>query len=492
MLKKIIKNTIKLSLFFGLYLFADGISFMDAWSKVIENSYALKAKKENINSAKFKQLAAKDLYWPDITLSANYVHLDKDMKSDLSDLGFDTKSLAPIVKGIAKSSSEAAYGEALKKGLPQEQATKIAQKTLQGVVGSFSSMQGKSFELLGQDRFLSSIRAVWPIFTGGRIEAANIVAKGEVKEALAVFEMAKQAQFEDLAHIYFGVVLAKEVAKTKKEVSLSLKKHYEHAQKLYKYGQIAKAETLLAKASYDKAVVDAKKAQKSYEIAQIALNNLLHVKTSLNTKTKLFTNKNLPKIDIFLDKTLSSYPGLELLKAKKVQTQGLVKANKGLYYPQVALFANYNLIHHDDLLLKHSPDWLVGVGVNVPLISSKGRSGKLDMAYSKSMQVDYMYEDAKRNLSVLVKKTYKQAEQALEEFNGLDSSIELGLENVRLREKSFSQGMVTALDVVDAQLFLLGVKTQKLVASYQYITSLVKLLAISKQIEQFKNFQIKE
>ncbi len=108
---------------------------------------------------------------------------------------------------------------------------------------------------------------------------------------------------------------------------------------------------------------------------------------------------------VFLSKTLASYPGLKLLDAKKTQTKGLIKANKGLYYPEVFLFGNYSIYHDDSLLLENSPKWFAGVGINVPLISSKGRSGKLDFAHSKSMQVGYMYEEAKRNLSVLVKKT---------------------------------------------------------------------------------------
>ncbi|PID48058.1 MAG: hypothetical protein CR967_01625, partial [Proteobacteria bacterium] len=476
MLYKLAKNIFKIILLIGVCLDASEISFMDAWNRVVEHSYALKAKRENLNSAKFKQIAMRDLYWPDVSLSAIYTHLDEPISSGLSDLGVDGKSLEPIVKGVAKISSDAAYAEAIKGGKNQAQASMIASKTFQGVANSFINMQNSSIKLLKQDTFLSSIKAIWPIFTGGRIEAAQIVASGEVEEAYAILQMAKQAQFEDLARIYFSTALAKEVAKTKKEVANSLKKHYEHSQKLYSHGQIPKVETLLAKASYDKAAVDAKKAQSDYEIAQIALSNLLHTKGVAKTKTNLFINENLPNLDSFLQKTLSSYPGLELLRAKKTQTQGLIKANKGLYYPEVFLFGNYNLYHNDSLLLKNSPDWLVGVGVNIPLISSKGRSGKLDMAYSKSLQISHMQEDARRNLSVLVKKTYKQTKQALEEFEGLNSSVELGHENVRLRKKSFMQGMATSLDVIDAQLFLQGVQTQRLVASYQYILSYLSKL----------------
>lgn len=490
-----IKNILIYLLFFTLALHAKGMSFMQAWGEVVSNSDALKAKKENLKVAQFKQSAAKDLYWPSISLSATYTHLDEPIEMSMGDVGLniDKNSLGIIIDSIAKSSASAAYSEAISAGKNAQEASQIAQQTVQSVVSSFqkinSDLQSSSTKLSNQDIFLSSVRAIWPIFTGGRIKAAQIVAKGEIKEAYAVFEMAKQGEFEDLSHIYFGVVLANEVTKTKVEVKNALKKHYEHSQKLYSHGQIAKVETLMAKASYDKAVVDAKKAQRNYEIAQIALTNLLHVKSPIEPKTGLFINQKLPHLSTFLDKTISSYPGLNLLKAKRIQSEGLIKASKGAYYPEVFLFGDYNLYKDNSLVSKSMPDWVAGVGLSMPLISSSGRGGKLDAAYSKRLQVDFMYEDAKRKLSVLVKKTYKQAKQALEEYEGLSSSVDLGEENVRLREKSFLQGMATSLDVIDAELFLQGVKTQRLVASYEYIIALTKLLAISDQIDDFRKYE---
>lgn len=100
-----------------------------------------------------------------------------------------------------------------------------------------------------------------------------------------------------------------------------------------------------------------------------------------------------------------------------------------------------------------------------------------------------MQAQAKQDLSVLVEKTYKEANQALEEYQGLQSSLNLANENVRLREKAFSQGLSTSLDVVDAELFLASIKTQRLAASYQYITSLTRLLAISGQMSEFNQYQ---
>ncbi|GAL02276.1 outer membrane protein assembly factor YaeT precursor [Photobacterium aphoticum] len=225
------------------------------------------------------------------------------------------------------------------------------------------------------------------------------------------------------------------------------------------------------------------------EIAQVALTKLLQLDTPAVPSTALFINPSLPPMSAFIEKTLTDYPGLHILDAKKKQATGLMTAEKGKYYPEVYLYGNYSLHEDDTLAAKTAPDWAVGVGVNIPLLDNSGRSGKVKAAHSAMKQVDYLRAQAEQDLSVLVEKTYREAMQALEEYNGLASSLSLAQENVSLREKAFSQGLLTSLDVVDAELYLASVKTQRVAAAYQYVISLTRLLAVSGEINQFHQYQ---
>ncbi len=61
------------------------------------------------------------------------------------------------------------------------------------------------------------------------------------------------------------------------------------------------------------------------------------------------------------------------------------------------------------------PDWLArSIGVNVPLRTS-GRSDKVAAAHSAVSQVQFLKSQAKQDLTVLVQKTYLEANQAIEE-----------------------------------------------------------------------------
>jgi outer membrane protein TolC len=343
--------------------------------------------------------------------------------------------------------------------------------------------------LTERDIFTSSIRALWPIYTGGRINAAQGIAAAQHDEARFILTMKQLGKFEDLVKYYFAVVLSEQVLKTKKDVERGLNQHYENALKLEQQGQINKLERLQAQVSLDKAQVELKKSFRNAEIAQVALARMLKVNEKAVPTTALFINEKLPDMTLFLDKTLSDFPALKMLNAKKEQAKGLIKIEKGKYYPEVYLYGNYNLSEEDNLASQIAPDWEVGIGVKIPILDSSGRAGKTKAAHSSVRQVEYLQAQAVQDLSVLVEKTYREANQSLEEYQGLKSSLALSNENLLLRSKAFTQGISTSIDVVDAQLYVASIKTQRFVAAYQYMISLTKLLALSTDINTFKHYQ---
>ncbi|UKA31355.1 TolC family protein [Photobacterium damselae] len=445
---------------------AESVSFSQAWQTVVSQNEGLAAERTKVDQAKYLQDAAWDLNLPQVSVGANYTRLDDNIEISPSDL----------------FSSMPASGSDAGKVISQlaEQLSKLTGTDFNSLFTS---------QITDKDVFTSSIRAIWPIFTGGRINAAQAIAEGKTEEAKYMLAMKKQATYEDLSRFYFGVVLAEQVYKTRQEVEAGLKQHFEHAVKLQQQGQIARVERLQAEAAYDKAKVETQKSKRDLEIVQVALTKLLNASSPITPTTTLFTNEQLPNLDSFLSQTLTTYPSLHLLDAKRKQANGLIDVEKGKYYPEVYLYGNYNIYDGHSLAAELTPDWAVGVGVNIPLIDNTGRSGKLKAAHSAVSQVNHLQAQAKQDLSVLVEKTYKEANQALEEYQGLQSSLNLANENVRLREKAFSQGLSTSLDVVDAELFLASIKTQRLAASYQYITSLTRLLAISGQMSEFNQYQ---
>lgn len=432
------------------------INFEQAWLVVLEKNDSLAANKANLMRTEALRDAAKDLYLPKINLSGSYIYMEDKVSLDLEDIepfsSIDPENAPPALAPILNVPT-------------------VTDFTDRGTT-------------------ISSIRGVWPLFIGGKRGAAIDIAREQHIEAAKVLAMQQQAKFEDLARIYFGVVLAAQVVETFKEVESGLEKHQYNAIKLEQQGQIAYIERLQADASLDKAKVDTKKAQRSYEIAQLALAELLHTHNAVQPSTALFTQATLPKLDTYLSRTLNTFPGLGILDSKSEQAKKLITIAKSNYLPDVFMFGNYELYQNDSLAEKIAPDWELGVGVSVPIVDNTGRSGKVKAAHSTVEQIKHLRAQAERDLSLLVEKTYREAYQALEEYQGLESTIALAKENLRIRQKAFSQGFATSLDVVDAQMYQAGVTTRRQSAAYNHVVALAKLTALTGEMNLFSQYYL--
>lgn len=437
------------TLFLPFSLQSAPLPFVVAWDVVQANNNALRAEQANVERYAHLNKASDSLDLPSLSVSANYTYLDQ--------------AITLSGRQIAQSAE-----------LPA------------AALGSLAALEST---ITKQEIVSSSIRAVWPIFTGGKIDAAQSAAQGQYVEAQSQLALETQARFEDLARYYFAVVLAKEVLLTRQQVEKGLQQHNENADKLFQQGQIAQIEALQATASLDKATIERKKAEKDRDIAARALSNALGTTDVVETVDSLFINRELPPLNVFSAQTEATYPGLDLLDAKKQLASSLLQSEKSKYWPQVYLYSSYSLYEDDTLASQLKPDWMVGIGVSLPLVDTSGRGERVDAASQALVQLRYKRAQAISDLQLLVEKTYLEAQQASDEVDGLKSTIQLAKDNLDLRNKAFAQGLSTSLDVVDAELYLASIQTQRAVASYHYLIALCKLLALSDQIPQFSDYQ---
>jgi len=460
------RNVLFISLCFITSLVqAQSMSFEQAWQILQAKNNSIAAQRANLTHFEKLHEASKSLNYPSVSLGANYVRLDDDVTLSNEDAfdNLDDNTQSLMTSLLTNASYD--YGV------------------------NYAGILAGSSTLAEKQSLTSSITALWAIYTGGKITAAQHFSKAKEEEAKANLAMESQKRFQDLSQFYYSVVLAEGVVETRRSVEKGLRQHRDFSIKLEQQGQIAKVERLQADAALSKATVDSKKAEMNLEIARSALTEVLNQKVDVIPNSQLFINDRLPPLSDFTQQTLDSYPGLAVLTAKKKQAESAIKSERSEYLPKVFLYGNYNVYEDDTLASKITPDWFVGIGVNIALFDNSGRSEKVQAAESSVLQVRYLYQQAMQDLSVLVKKTYFQAKQAIQEVQGLDANLILAEENLKLRVKAFNQGLSTSVDVVDAELFLANIQIQQQVAKYNYVIALNNLLSLSSQMSDFTRYQ---
>jgi len=436
--------------------------FDQAWQQLLANNAGLAAERTGISRAEHLAAAAEALYLPQIDLKGSYTRLEKPVELDLMDLNpIASNKQNPLL------------------------SSPVVQQLIQGLGGASAFVT----PFTEQDLLTSSVQALWPLYAGGRIDAAQSIRGAQIEEANQQFALKQQAAFETLTERYFGLVLARHVLKTRQQLEQALENHLQHARKLEQQGQIAAVERLSAESALAKARVETMAARRQTEIAELALGSLLQQSGALDPAQPLFVHRQLPPAEQFVQQTLAHHPGLALLAAKQQQADGLLTLEQGKRLPELFLFGNYSLYEQDTLAAKMAPDWLVGVGVKVPLVSRDGLSDTVQAATTTQVQVKQLLAQLRQDLTLLVEKSWREADLAREQYQALDVTERLAQENVRLREQAFRQGLGTSLDVEDARNKLAGVQTQRQVAAYQYVICLARLLALSGHQGDFSHYQ---
>lgn len=441
-------------------LISQELSFNNAWQLVLENNHALKAGKIAVQKSEKLNEANTMLYLPKIDLSASYAYLGDPVSLDA--------------------------GMALK-----EAGKNLSSAGLQGVVNQIADRL-TPLELSNQNVVMASVKILYPLYAGGAIKAANELGKLALKDSKEALRLKTLSTFEQLAGIYYGVVLNQEMLKTLQEVENGHKLHLENAKKLQQAGQIAKIEVLSAQVAYNRAKNDTLKAKDSLEVAQLALQTILSDTKSdytPNSKLVIKSNSKAPSLQKLLARTLDSYPLLNQVKIKEEQAQEALKLARSKFIPHFALFGSYTYHRHDSILGNSMPSWYVGVEMSMPLLDNTGSYQKFQASKIAQLEVSQIKAQAIKDISLLVEKTYKEALQAKEFYFVLDSSITLAEENLKLQEQAFKQGMGTSTKVVDARNLLSKAKIEQQSVAYKYILSIAKLMALSDQTQNFKQYQ---
>ena len=457
------------SLLFG----QEKVSFQQALDLVKKNNKALSSVSAEIDKFKSERNSAYGLYMPKISLEAKYTYINDDIVIDLSDVR--TAMIATAVN------SNMAFAQTLHPTLPPDQLQALAQ----GVESSLNSGLPK-FETKVQDRsfFKANILATMPIFVGGKIFAAN-----DAKEAMITGAVEKKKNVEnelitELVVRYYGTILLEEVVEVRKKVLDGIKKHLEVAKKLEEQGVIAKAERLHAEVYHAEAKREFNKALKTFEITKAGLKNTVSVDKDIIPTSKMFINKDIPELKIFISKAQEKNPLLKLIDSKKELAKQNYNVKRSSMMPQVFLFGMKEL-YEDDLTIL-DPKWAVGVGAKFTIFEGLSNYNDMEAAQFTKKQIQEFSLKAKSDIETLVEKRYNELNMALDEFESTKATLEFAEEYLRVRTRAFEEGLATSVEVIDAQLMMSKVKIAELSSAYSFDVALANLLEATGESNNFE------
>ena len=195
-----------------------------------------------------------------------------------------------------------------------------------------------------------------------------------------------------------------------------------------------------------------------------------------------------PDILCFDEPTSALDPELtgEVLSVMRQLAEEGVRAQRADFLPQVAAIGGGSFYNYQVAGLV--PRWAVGVGVNIKIFDGLNREYKYSAAKQTVRRVGALQNKAGKDISVLVEKLYNQMMNYRNQMTSIDASLAFAEEYLRMKNAAFLEGMSSSTDLIDAELNLAGVRTERLQAAYNFDLLLAQLLEAAGISDEFSAY----
>ena len=439
------------------------LSLEEALEMTLSDNPAIRAAEFNRRAAQQERRATIGLRMPQIGITGSYAYLGKDIEIDLNNMKTPVQNLA---------------GQILQSGMiPSDYIPSISQMLSGAMAASWAlPLQDRSLGFVGGD-------VTVPLWMGGKINAANRAARINDQTARSQGIQQRNALVSELVERYYGLALARQVVVVRQQVVDGVRKHLEDAAALEAQGMISRSEKLYVEFKMSEAERDLQNAQSQVETIAAALNSTIGQTDDYQPVTAMFILERIEPLDHFRTLAAERNPLLDQVDQKRRLAYEGVRAQRSSFLPQVVAMGGMSF--YDYQVSKVLPRWAVGVGVNFKLFDGLNREYKYSAAKQTVRRVEALQDKAGNDISVLVEKLYNQMENYRTQMASIEASLAFAEEYLKTKNAAFLEGMSSSTDLIDAELNLAKVKTERIEAAYRYDVSLAQLLEAAGISDEF-------
>lgn len=447
---------------------SDSLDFRTAVGLMLQNSNAIKAAEKNTELAKRQSQLVNASWFPTITMTGTYTMMSNKVSV--------SQEYAPLLDPLKEK-----YANTF---------------LMPDILNYLSNELGDlAFEVpIFDDDFGSvDLEIVYPLFTGIKRIYANKLANNNKILSEINKESVGATKYLELANTYFSLSLAEAMIKVLKETHEMTKNHYSQAVKLENVGMFDKAERLIVKVALDESDRNLKSAENQNEVLRNALIKIIGqpsseiISSPIILSTSLFLNEQIPSLIWFKDMMRNNAYIYEQSELHDDIAKTSIKMSRSNYFPVISVFGKQTLVSYQ-VPKNLIPNTIAGINIAWDIFDGLARERNIQMTRIETEIISETQMNLKDELEVAVDEWYAQLKQSVVNAKDLESSLELAEEVYRIREKSFTEGLATSQQVLDALNILNKTKLLLLTTYFEYDIALANLCCLCGIPEYFESF----
>lgn len=402
--------------------------------------------------------------------------LNDEQKSSLTNLGSNVmaplQGLGPTLQG-----SLGQFGQLLGQlGVPattfQQMAGQLQQQMGQTVTNATGLLNTEGQKIVDAFRtdtrniFAGSVIVTQPVFMGGSIIALNKLADLNEEMTANSTEARRQAVIYATDQVFWQVVSLKQKQQLAQSYLDVVKKLDSDVQKMIAEGVATRSEGLSVNVKVNEAEMTLQKVNDGLALSKMLLCQMIGL--PMDSDVELTESLNSLNCLNSLTPNPSATgeggrPELRMLQNAVDMSRQTTNILKAANLPQVALMGGYAVSNPNVLNgfeKKFGGFWNVGVLVRIPLWNWGDVMYKVRASKSATAIANLELEDAREKIELQVNQSSLKVSEANKRLAMANASIERAEENLRMANVGFSEGVITATTVMEAQTAWLQAQSQ--------------------------------
>lgn len=449
-------------------LSAQTLTLEECRQMAIESNRDLEQARAKVEMADYDRKIALANYFPKVSATGAYIHNSRDVSLLSKDMSNNLQNAGTTIQGIKdqkmqelmqliQSKPEIAQ-QIMSNPDIQQFIAGLQQMDYSAAINQIGSSVNDLFTIDIKNIAAGVISAQQPVFVGGKIIAANRIAKLAEELSRTQYDQKYEEILVEVDQAYWQIVSVANKKELAESYADLLHKMENDVAIAVREGVATESDALQIKVKANEADMLLTKANNGLTLAKMLLCKEigLPLDSKITLADETLTDIPLPEMleeknmdDIYADRTETK--SLEL--ASQIY-DGKVNVARADMMPQIALTANYivtnpNLYHG----FSHKFGGMVsaGVMVNIPIFHGFEAIQKTRKAKTEASLYRLQLDDAKDLINLQVTQLRKQREEAYEHLRMAESNLENAEENMRVATIGFEEGVIEANTALAAQ-----------------------------------------
>lgn len=443
----------KISYIIGLSLlstmsYGQSLSLENAKKQALENNFKVKNSRLEVEAAKEVKKDAYSKYFPQV--SAQVAGM---------------KAVDPLLKMHMPGGNLPVY---------DGNAANLAKAT------QYAYMPEVNMGILNQ-MAAGAINLQQPIYTGGKIKAANELAALNIEVSEKQELLAKKEILFKTEEDYWRVVSIQEKQKTLDSYMLVLKSLYDQVNNAYKNGLILKNDLLKVSIKQSELEINKSQLENGKKLALMQLCQTIGIDYAENILLEDDLNAVEDPVAYLVshEKVINTRAEFQLFEDGVKASELQIKMRKGDYLPTFGVGISGYYLDQLESNVKGNLNGIVYASLSIPISDLWNKKHTLKALKYQEDIANNKLHDGKGLLSLQMEKALVDLNEAHKKIKLIAHTLEQSIENVRVNEKSYANGLINLADLLEAQAIKIETEDKLIAAKNQYKLAITNYLQMT-------------